>query len=187
MLATVLLAQGTPMLCAGDEFGNSQLGNNNAYCQDNAIGWLDWSGLSTDDDTQLLVTQLIALRKAEALFRYNRWFANDINNIEQAQLNWYASNGHPMQLSDWHNHSDHAFACQLHEGNTALAKYCLVFNPSEQPCCFQLAQGPWHKVIDSSAPQINNDNTQYQHIDAPAHSLLVLTRYKSAQEIQNND
>lgn len=187
MLATTLLAQGTPMLCAGDEFGNSQLGNNNAYCQDNAIGWLDWSGLSSDDATQQLVAQLIALRKADALFRYSHWFATDINNSEQAQLNWYASNGHLMQLSDWHNHSDHAFACQLHEGNNALAKYCLVFNPSEQPCCFQLAQGPWQKVIDSSAPQIHNDNMLYQQIDAPAHSLLVLTRYKSAQEIQNND
>ena len=187
MLATVLLAQGTPMLCAGDEFGNSQQGNNNVYCQDNATGWLDWSGLKSDHDTQQLVAQLIALRKTEPLFRHDRWFANDLNNTEQAQLNWYAASGQLMQLSDWHNHTEQAFVCQLLESNCKLAKYCIIFNPSAEPHFFQLAQGPWQVLIDSSASLINNDTKQYEQLYAPAHSLLVLTRYNLVQEIQRND
>lgn len=187
MLATVLLAQGTPMLCAGDEFGNSQQGNNNAYCQDNATGWLDWSGLKSDVGTQQLVSQLIALRQSEPLLKHNRWFTNDSNNSEQAQLKWYASNGELLQIVDWHNHSEHAFACQLHESNSTHAKFCLVFNPNTEPCFFELAQGPWKILVDSSASQIDNDTTHYQQINAPAHSLLVLTSYNSLQEIQHND
>ena len=69
LLATVLLSQGTPMLLAGDEFGNSQGGNNNAYAQDNEIGWLDWTGLDEDPDFQRQVCTLIRLRQNVPLFR----------------------------------------------------------------------------------------------------------------------
>ena len=63
MLATLMLAQGTPMLCAGDEIGNSQQGNNNAYCQDNATAWLDWT--AADTGLAAYVARLAALRIRE--------------------------------------------------------------------------------------------------------------------------
>jgi len=63
MLATLLLSKGTPMLLAGDEFGNSQQGNNNAYAQDNEIGWQDWKGLESDPDFLKQVQELIRLRR----------------------------------------------------------------------------------------------------------------------------
>jgi glycogen operon protein len=63
LLATLLLSQGTPMLLAGDEFGNSQHGNNNAYAQDNETGWLDWSGLAGDAQFATRVRELIRLRR----------------------------------------------------------------------------------------------------------------------------
>ena len=74
LLATTLLAQGTPMLCAGDEIGNSQGGNNNAYCQDNPTTWLNWT--EADGRTTELVAQLLALRAQEPLLRHPRWFAS---------------------------------------------------------------------------------------------------------------
>ena len=65
MLATLLLSQGTPMLLAGDEFGRTQQGNNNAYCQDNEISWLDWAGIGERGRApHAFVRQLIALRHA---------------------------------------------------------------------------------------------------------------------------
>ena len=71
MLATMFLSQGTPMLLAGDEFGNSQQGNNNAYCQDNPIGWLDWE--STDTEMVDFVASLSAFRKAHKSVRQTRF------------------------------------------------------------------------------------------------------------------
>lgn len=64
----ILFAQGTPCILAGDEFGNTQNGNNNAYCQDNAVGWLDWTGLKKKRDTFEFVKALIALRKSHPVF-----------------------------------------------------------------------------------------------------------------------
>ena len=69
LLTTLLLSQGTPMLLAGDEFGNSQAGNNNAYVQDNETGWLDWSGLDEDPEFTARVRALIALRRELPLLR----------------------------------------------------------------------------------------------------------------------
>jgi pullulanase/glycogen debranching enzyme len=69
LLASLLLSQGTPMLLAGDEFGNSQGGNNNAYAQDNETGWLDWHGLEDDPGFTLEVRELIHLRKEWPLLR----------------------------------------------------------------------------------------------------------------------
>ena len=73
-LATLLLAQGVPLLLAGDEVGNSQGGNNNAYCQDNEIGWVDWSGLGRDgEDMTALIGQLTQLRRRFPQLQGRRW------------------------------------------------------------------------------------------------------------------
>ncbi len=75
MLATLFLSQGTPMLLAGDEFGNSQGGNNNAYCQDNEVGWLDWG--RADSDMQAFVAALSAFRQAHPCLRQTRFLHGD--------------------------------------------------------------------------------------------------------------
>jgi glycogen operon protein len=73
-LSCLLLAQGVPLLLAGDEVGNSQSGNNNAYCQDNEIGWVDWSGLGRDgEDMTAFIGQLAQLRKRFPQFQGHRW------------------------------------------------------------------------------------------------------------------
>src|SRR5690606_16305809 len=74
LLATLLLSQGVPMLLAGDEIGNSQSGNNNAYCQDNPIGWIDWSQEEESRELQDFVRRMVALRHRHPVFRRRDFF-----------------------------------------------------------------------------------------------------------------
>ena len=97
MLATLLLSFGVPMLLGGDEFGRTQQGNNNAYCQDNEITWFDWSGL----DTGLLAftRRLVAFRRQHPVFRRRRFLAGK----QARELEWFTFAGTPMTGADWAN------------------------------------------------------------------------------------
>ena len=98
MLASLLLSQGTPMLLAGDEFGNSQAGNNNAYAQDNETGWLDWSCLDADPEFCTAVRQLIQLRRATPLLRRNTWCHGRTHNPDGwSDIAWRHSSGSAME------------------------------------------------------------------------------------------
>ncbi len=90
-MATILmLSQGTPMILAGDEFGNSQLGNNNAWCQDNEISWLDWDLLHTNGDLFLFWKYLIRFRKTHAVLRRDNFFTGKVNNYSKIQdISWH--------------------------------------------------------------------------------------------------
>ncbi|TML90123.1 MAG: glycogen debranching protein GlgX [Actinobacteria bacterium] len=101
-LATLLLAQGVPMLLAGDELGRTQLGNNNAYCQDNEISWCDWA-LDARADALLAFTQrLIELRRAHPVFRRRRFFqGRPIHGSFLADVGWLAPDGHEMTEQEW--------------------------------------------------------------------------------------
>jgi glycogen operon protein len=178
MLATALLAQGTPMLAAGDEFGNQQGGNNNAYCQDNATGWLDWARADAADIA--LVSQLLALRRAHPLLRHPRWFAQ--GDHAGAAIHWQAPHGGEMQISDWHHGQERAFACQLAASGAAPPEWCLVFNPGDAPVPFTLAHGPWLGVFDSSAETDPPTPSPLTRFEAPARSLRLLRREAPLQE-----
>ncbi len=99
MLATVLVAQGVPMLLAGDEIGNSQGGNNNAYAQDNEIGWIDWS----DPDTQLcdLVTRLVALRRDLPVLRQSAFMHGHVRQDGHQDIAWLRADGEVPTEQDW--------------------------------------------------------------------------------------
>jgi glycogen operon protein len=182
LLATVMVAQGTPMLCAGDEFGNSQLGNNNAYCQDNPTGWLDWSAGEQDPGTALLVAKLAALRRINPLLRHTRWFADEGDTGNSPQLHWYNAAGERMQLHDWHDRSDSVFACQVQDGAEAVPDSCVVFNPQNADRAVHLAHGPWRIVLDTTIPEAPASHKPIYHVTVPAHSLLILARAPSIQE-----
>ncbi len=99
-LATLFLSQGVPMLLAGDEIGRSQQGNNNAYCQDNEVSWLDWD----DQDTELLdfTRRLAALRRAHPVLRRRRWFQGRPLHGEGVQdIAWFSPAGKEMTDFDW--------------------------------------------------------------------------------------
>ena len=95
MLATLLLSFGVPMLLGGDEMGRTQQGNNNAYCQDNEIAWLDWS--QPDTELQDFTTRLVALRKQHPVFRRRRFLAGK----DASELQWFTPQGTGMTSADW--------------------------------------------------------------------------------------
>ncbi len=107
MLATLLLSFGVPMLLAGDELGRTQQGNNNAYCQDNEISWVDWS--SPDSELQDFTRQLVAFRKQHPVFRRRRFLAG----AEASELRWYTPAGTAMTDVDWSDAGALAIALYL--------------------------------------------------------------------------
>ncbi|WP_425100257.1 glycogen debranching protein GlgX [Tropicibacter sp. S64] len=102
MIATMMLSQGTPMLLAGDEFGNTQNGNNNAYCQDSEIGWIDWEG--ADKAFFAFCAKAIAFRKAHPILHQRRFLHSRSRLIDGApDLFWRKPDGTAMTQSDWDN------------------------------------------------------------------------------------
>ncbi len=104
LLATLLLSQGTPMLVAGDEFGRTQRGNNNAYCQDNDISWIDWNAIENEESQSLLefVGELIRLRREHIVFRRSRFFHGGlIPGTELCDITWLRPDGQEKTEGDW--------------------------------------------------------------------------------------
>ena len=111
MLCTLLLSFGVPMLVGGDEIGRTQGGNNNAYCQDNEISWVDWSAV----DTSLLsfVRELVALRRSHPVFRRHRY----LTGTEAAELGWFTPAGTPMTQANWEDGNALALGVYLDGSN----------------------------------------------------------------------
>ena len=181
IIATLLLAQGTPMLCAGDEIGKSQHGNNNAYCQDNPTGWLDWA--DADGGFHDFVAKLIALRKAEPLLHHDRWFRPIAEASDEASLVWCSHDGAQMHFQDWHDAAAHRLACVItpaaaNIGNST--RLMLLFNPQPEPAAFALPDGSWQLALDSSGDLPQTDTAHSSRLSVPAHALLVLREFVHA-------
>ena len=152
LLGSLLLANGVPMLLAGDEFGNSQYGNNNAYCQDNEITWLKW-----DDFNQTLfdfTKQTIALRKKIQSLQQEAWWSDE--NVE-----WLNTGGNPMTLDDWHNRESKALQVMLD------GKYLFLINAKTEPQSFYLPNGKWKKIAET-------ENSVIQQCDVSGIAFEVL-------------
>ena len=133
LLGSLLLANGVPMLLAGDEFGNSQYGNNNAYCQDNEITWLKW-----DDFNQTLfdfTKQAIALRKKIQSLQQDAWWSDE-------NVAWLNCGGSPMTLDDWHNRERKALQVMLD------GRYLFLINAKTEAQSFYLPNGRWKKIAE---------------------------------------
>lgn len=133
LLGSLLLANGVPMLLAGDEFGNSQYGNNNAYCQDNEITWLKW-----DDFNQTLfdfTKQTIVLRKKIQSLQQDAWWSDE-------NVAWLNRGGSPMTLDDWHNRERKALQVMLD------GRYLFLINAKTEAQSFYLPNGRWKKIAE---------------------------------------
>ncbi|MBC7514254.1 MAG: glycogen debranching protein GlgX [Herminiimonas sp.] len=144
LLATLLLSQGTPMLLAGDELSNTQGGNNNAYCQDNPVGWLDWEAADT---TQLaFVQRLIALRRRFPALAQAAWHDAPSRPDDDFALRWLSPAG-PMHDDDWQ-------ACDcvglLSTARVDGESCLLLFNADPAPRAFCLPSGTWSVLLDSA-------------------------------------
>ncbi|WP_278405615.1 glycogen debranching protein GlgX [Pseudoalteromonas ruthenica] len=104
LLLTLLLSKGVPMLSAGSEMGHSQGGNNNAYCQDNAINWLSWHDVSRHHPLALFISDVQRLRREFAIFTHPEYIHD---NDSRFVIAWYRPDGRPMSNDDWHDPSLH--------------------------------------------------------------------------------
>jgi isoamylase len=115
MLATLLLSQGTPMMLAGDEFGRTQRGNNNAYCQDNEISWFDWG--ATDENGRALtrfLQRLTTLRSAFPVLRRGRFLTAELNDaLGVREVIWINASGEEMQDDQWNDSNMRCFGMVL--------------------------------------------------------------------------
>jgi len=141
MLASLLLSQGTPLLLAGDEFGHSQQGNNNAYAQDNEIGWLDWSHIDDDPEFLQQVKALIRLRHDQPLLRSLKYVHGEGN------ITWLTPDGQPMSHTDW----DEARSFSLALGGIVF----VLINGSKEGVSFSLpARMDEPQLLFSSSPDV---------------------------------
>jgi glycogen operon protein len=167
MLATLLLAQGTPMLLAGDEFGRTQRGNNNAYCQDNEISWVDWRIGPDGHALADFVRRLTGLRHAYPILRRGRFFTGDYNEaLGLKDVTWVNAGGSEMGPHDWHDGGMRCFG-MLMDGRAQAtgirrpasdATLLLLFNAHHEVVAFTLPECAggrhWAMVFDTGAPDL---------------------------------
>ena len=150
LFATLLCAQGTPMLLAGDEIGHSQRGNNNAYCQDNETTWLDWA--QADPALLACVRRLLALRAGLPALRQADW----LRGPEQGSaptVYWLRPDASPLGPTHWADHDERALAIVLHSAGVDDApgtRALVLVNPGAAAVDFRLPTGPWCPIFDSS-------------------------------------
>jgi len=160
MLGTLFFSLGTPMLLAGDEFGRSQGGNNNAYCQDNEIGWLDWAEAATPQGEALIafVARLVALRREHPMLRAASFLHGQTSPGDGiADLEWFDERGEPITPEDWNNPEGRAFVMRRArlQDDGRVETLTLLLNASPDALHFTLPPpGTSHCVlVDSAQPE----------------------------------
>jgi len=167
LLATLLLSQGTPMLLAGDERGRTQQGNNNAYCQDNEISWVDWK---SDDATERLlrfVRKLTSYRHKYPILRQKRFLSGVYNeDLGVKDVTWVSGSGNEMTAEEWQDGNNKCFGMLL-DGRAQQsgirqrgqeATLLIVFNSWQDVVKFKLPAAPdgkaWELVADTNMPDL---------------------------------
>ena len=159
LLSTLLLAQGTPMLLAGDEHGHSQHGNNNAYCQDNALTWLDWN--QANSGLTAFTAALIHLRRCIPALTSNHWWQEGDGNV--VWLNQYAQ---PLTADEW-QHGTARLQILL------SGRWLMTVNATPEVAHMELPEGEWHAV----PPFAGEDNPVVMAVwHGPAHGVCVFQR-----------
>jgi glycogen operon protein len=170
ILATLLLSQGTPMLLAGDEFGRTQQGNNNAYCQDSEISWLDWDLKEKGHNLRHFARKLIALRHKYPALRRTRFYTGAMNEeLGVKDVSWMNADGHEMQQSHWDDPNVKCFGMML-DGRAQVtgirkrgqdATLLLVFNAWHDGVAFTLPEAPdgkgWLRLADTNLPDATEE------------------------------
>lgn len=192
-LTTLILSQGVPMLLGGDEMGRTQQGNNNAYCQDNALSWFNWH-LSPESQDLLAFTQaLIAFRQKHPVFHRRNWFqGRAIHGSQVSDLGWYHADGGELTEQQWLDNPSLKAMTVFLNGNKLSAPdsrgkrlwdnhFLLLFNSNDEATEFILPEAfqnwSWQAVIDTNQPHLLSEETTFtieKEIIINAYSLLVL-------------
>ncbi len=172
MIATLLLSQGIPMILAGDELGRSQQGNNNAYCQDNTLNWIDWSLLEKEAEFFEFVQSLIAFRHTEPLLRRRRFVHR--SDEQPLAIQWTDPSGSEMAEHQWDESFARCIGLLLSDDDRAVF---MVFNASADSVNCRLPDNQraqhWRCVIDSAGPPPTQGAPASTSIDVAANSVSV--------------
>ena len=191
-IATLLLSQGVPMICGGDEIGRTQGGNNNAYCQDNEISWHDWELDERGEDLLEFTRRVATLRREHPIFRRRRFFqGRTIRGSELEDIKWLRPDGQEMDDDDWGTHFVRSFAMLL--GGNAMMEwndqgehvtdddFVLLFNAAADPVEFTLPGAPrptrWQVALDTSKPAAGQAPDEHEvgaRLTLPGRSMMVL-------------
>ena len=177
LLATLMMSQGTPMILAGDEFGNSQNGNNNAYAQDNETGWLDWSGLETDPQFTEQVRELIWLRREIPLLRLQQFVHGTLELPDgSVRVDWINQEGDTKQGAEWaHSRAFTKVITRMHKDGSE-SKIAILINAHHDNAQMRLSRsGTQHdwRIVFSSAEEgfeLNGGRT----VTMPVQSIALL-------------
>jgi glycogen operon protein len=176
MLATLFLSQGTPMILAGDEIGNGQGGNNNAYAQDNPTGWVDWA--MADAMLAAFVARLAELRRAHPVLRQRRFLhARPRAGDHLPDVIWRRADGMAPRAEDWHDAAFRCLCVELREAAEAKAggteAIFAVFNTGPAiPLVLPATAPGWRLILDTTRPDVRAEMPRAP-LRAPAHSVLV--------------
>jgi glycogen operon protein len=193
-LATLFLSQGVPMLLGGDEFGRTQRGNNNAYCQDNEISWVDWERAKDNFTLEDFAREVSTLRRDHPVFRRRRFFRGDPTRGSESELGdiaWFTPGGEHMSQEDW----DVGFArtITVFLNGEAIAEpdsrgqrtvddsFLLLFNANDADMPFTLPDADygerWAVVVDTASPFAERASVKADdQVTVESRSLVVLRR-----------
>ena len=189
-LTTLFLSQGVPMIVAGDELSRTQQGNNNPYCQDNEISWIDWK--NADKDLLAFTQKLIHLRKKHPVFRRRRWFQGQpIKGVGVEDIAWFQPHGAEMTEENWNSGFAKSLAVYLNgrgirsigpRGETVIDdSFYIIFNAYHEPLSFKLPVVKygvsWRMVLDTSKNIITEEGEAYkaeEEIKVDGRSVVVL-------------
>lgn len=192
MFATLLVSQGIPMICGGDEVMRTQGGNNNAYCQDNEISWTNWDLDESQQEMLAFVSKMIHLRLNHPVLHRRRFFSgrvpgDPVDKIPQAE--WFDHTGSIMDMVDWQN--THAFSVMIYLNGSDIPEvdwygnqmvdndFILIFNAHYEPIQFTLPDErygkKWKLVVDTHNPDGPELNYEAGFaITAQSRSFLLL-------------
>ena len=185
LLATVFFAAGTPMLLAGDELGRTQRGNNNAYCQDNEISWLDWQAAAHPENATFAayVARLIALRRMYAVLRWPSFLHGNTEPAHSVQdIAWFDEQGKEMSPDAWNESHQRTLILRraAANGDGRVTVLTLLLNPTEEARRFRLPRlSPAHEfvqtlLLDTAAPDVADRPLTEPSLDVAAHSAMLV-------------
>lgn len=179
LMATLLLSTGVPMLTAGDEFGRTQIGNNNAYCQDNEISWLDWEWRPWQQDLHAFTKSLVRLRHDHPAFRQRYFFdGRPIHEGGPKDLAWISPTGNELTVEEWNSATARTLGMFI-AGVDGGSSFLILMHAGSEGTSFILPGAPYgtmyQLVIDTEvgAAKSTDPESAGREIPLAAHTVLV--------------
>ena len=189
MLATVMFAQGTPMLLAGDEFGRTQNGNNNAYAQDNETSWVDWRRAETPDGEEMtrFTQRVIALRREYPVLRCKHF----LHGLEQPapgvlDIAWFDEHGEPIPPGAWNDRDERTLTLRRagERDDGAVSILTLMLNPTAEDRAFTLPEPRLEArlLLDTARPDAPETDVENGPMTVPAGSAVLIASVAVGQK-----